>query len=322
MNYNGHLLKISWGVFSLALISLFLIARHYQTGETFFIMLNSFNIVLIILYLLFRRKISEGAHNINRLYREILSESALQPIQTERQRSPAGIFLIVITICIGLYVSILSVIDINAYSLLIQEDGIIEYASSIFWFLAAALTASYFIKNKPQESRALLHFAPRFFLITFFIICGGEEISWGQRIFDLETPEALKAVNVQNEITLHNIGSISVFSNAFFAFAGVFFLLWPYINHKNHDLREFSLYCGLPLPNRYAVCIYALGLVIWLFIGIRFGTLGFHPFSFYADNYYTQMDDEMFEFLAAFAFFCFSTLDVQQKPVPRQALLE
>ncbi len=35
-------------------------------------------------------------------------------------------------------------------------------------------------------------------------MCFGEEISWGQRILEFDTPEALQSVNVQNEVNLHN----------------------------------------------------------------------------------------------------------------------
>lgn len=38
----------------------------------------------------------------------------------------------------------------------------------------------------------------------FFLIFCGEEISWGQRIFDWQTPAALTAINFQNETNLHN----------------------------------------------------------------------------------------------------------------------
>jgi hypothetical protein len=40
-------------------------------------------------------------------------------------------------------------------------------------------------------------------LATFFI--AGEEISWGQRIFGWQTPEPLKQINAQQEISVHNI---------------------------------------------------------------------------------------------------------------------
>lgn len=48
---------------------------------------------------------------------------------------------------------------------------------------------------------------------TFFV--AGEEIAWGQHIFGWSTPEALEAVNVQQETTLHNISS----AHAIFVYA-------------------------------------------------------------------------------------------------------
>ena len=39
------------------------------------------------------------------------------------------------------------------------------------------------------------------------MFAAGEEISWGQRIFDFETPDFLMHLNVQNEFNVHNIYS-------------------------------------------------------------------------------------------------------------------
>lgn len=50
---------------------------------------------------------------------------------------------------------------------------------------------------------------------TFFI--AGEEIAWGQQIFGWSTPEALEAVNVQQETTLHNIST----AHAIFVYAAM-----------------------------------------------------------------------------------------------------
>ncbi len=41
-----------------------------------------------------------------------------------------------------------------------------------------------------------------------FLVVGGEEISWGQRIIGMQTPDALKELNVQKETNLHNIDGI------------------------------------------------------------------------------------------------------------------
>ena len=68
-----------------------------------------------------------------------------------------------------------------------------------------------------------------------------------------------------------------------------------------------------PLPNKFAIYIYLGSLIVWMFVGLRFGTLGFHPFSFFTEQYYTQMDDEIFEFFAAYSFLCFSILNSKTK---------
>jgi hypothetical protein len=52
-------------------------------------------------------------------------------------------------------------------------------------------------------------------------------------------------------------------------------------------------------------------LGVWVFLGVRFGTLGFHPFSLW--DHYTQMDDEMFEFGAAYAFVSLSVCDLTRR---------
>ena len=152
------------------------------------------------------------------------------------------------------------------------------------------------------------HLLPYIILIIFFIVCAGEEITWGQRIFGIKSPEILKAINVQNETTLHNIGSISIFSNAFFLLTLIFFLFIPFLKWKFFKLENFLNFYSFPTPNRFVVYVFLVSLFIWLFIGIRFGTLGFHPFSFYAQKYYTQMDDEIFELFAAYSFFAFSIM--------------
>ena len=40
-----------------------------------------------------------------------------------------------------------------------------------------------------------------------FIFCG-EEISWGQRIFNYGTPDTIEQVNVQREFNLHNLQGV------------------------------------------------------------------------------------------------------------------
>lgn len=310
MNLTDKNFRILWAILSIALLGLYIASRSIQTGTTFFLLLNGINVVAIVAASMFRNQIATAIKSLTETYHSLQHKLANKKIAVDYlHESRVGLFLVVVSALVGLYAIVLSLFDIQAYRLLIQEDGIIEYGSSLFWLLAALALLASVIRAKTGGKVYNVWILPHVLLILFFIVCGGEEISWGQRIFSLDTPDFLKAVNVQNEITLHNIGSISVFSNAFFLLTLIFFLCIPYIRAKNTDLRKLTDFYAFPTPNKYAVIVYTISLGIWLFIGIRFGTLGFHPFSFYAENYYTQMDDEMFEFLAAYSFFCFSVLD-------------
>jgi len=299
-----------WAILSLILFGLYIASLSMQTGTTFFLLLNGLNAASIITVLLFKKQITTSLKSLKETYQSIQHKSYSNRIITSySNESTVGLLLVSIAIFIGLYIITLSIWDTQGYRILIMEDGIVENSSSFFWLLAALTLLFSVIRAKLNGKIYNLWLLPNILLIAFFIVCGGEEISWGQRIFHLSTPDFLKAVNVQNELTLHNIGSISVFSNAFFLLTLVYFWGIPFARAKNKNFRKFTDFYALPIPNKYTVIVYSISIGIWLFIGTRFGTLGFHPFSFYAENYYTQMDDEIFEFLAAYSFFCFSVMN-------------
>ena len=85
-----------------------------------------------------------------------------------------------------------------AYIWATYEDLIGEW-SQTFFFLAAAILSV--LAARPRTRY-------RWFFILLAIACSYvvlEEISWGQRIFGFETPEFLKARNLQGEANLHNL---------------------------------------------------------------------------------------------------------------------
>jgi hypothetical protein len=123
-----------------------------------------------------------------------------------------------------------------------QEDGVLESLSAIFYFSAAGIFAFGF-KNKP----APLKFWCLFFAILLFMI-GGEEISWGQRIFGIATPASLDSVNVQNEFNIHNIDGIHQHVRMVgVAFVGLFCFLIPISNRFSQKMNQFYAQWGVPL---------------------------------------------------------------------------
>ncbi len=211
-------------------------------------------------------------------------------------------------IIVGFVLVLISLCDVEYYKYLINEDGIIEYASALFWFMGALVCICYLIYF-PQKSRVAI--TAYTLLLLFYVVCCGEEISWGQRIFHFQGPESIIKINKQQELNIHDIGHISIFSNLFFLLFLAFFYFYPYLYAKKEKFNDFVKRNQLPFVSVQAIKVASATLIIWFLIGIRFGTLGFHPFSIW--GYYNQMDDEIFECLAAFSYLSFSVIDFQIK---------
>ena len=95
--------------------------------------------------------------------------------------------------------------DNQLFRTLIQDDHLVEY-SQFFLLLLSSITCLFLQKYWWKKEKIL---AILFFLLAvacFFV--AGEEISWGQRIFNIATPEKLAEKNMQQELTVHNIGML------------------------------------------------------------------------------------------------------------------
>jgi hypothetical protein len=113
------------------------------------------------------------------------------------------------------------------YRMLLREDGVFETASACLWLISSGLcfylysigqTGCDLIVCKTRRNIFLLLLA----LVFFFGF--GEEISWGQRIFGVQTPEPLREINEQGELNIHNLAGFHVeqlFSLFWFSYAFV-----------------------------------------------------------------------------------------------------
>ena len=65
-----------------------------------------------------------------------------------------------------------------------------------------------------------------------FFIAFGEEISWGQRILGIETPESLEGINDQGETNLHNLstGKANQLFQVFWLVMGVLLIYADFVN--------------------------------------------------------------------------------------------
>jgi len=91
---------------------------------------------------------------------------------------------------------------------IVTEDGPYENLGALFFLVASVF---FFLSYKNSKSgNDFFFFSLRknvFYLLLglLFFFIAGEEISWGQRIFGIETPDAIESSNIQKEMNLHNL---------------------------------------------------------------------------------------------------------------------
>lgn len=96
----------------------------------------------------------------------------------------------------------------QAGAFFLSEDHYFENVGAIAFFLTSLIFFYGFWKIRSSNSNDRLFFVKKLVILGLaflFFFAGGEEISWGQRIFNVQTPEPLREVNNQGEITIHNI---------------------------------------------------------------------------------------------------------------------
>lgn len=149
---------------------------------------------------------------------------------------------------------------------MIREDGLLEWITALALLSGAALCG--------YRCWTLRHCRPKSFVfctaaaaaILFFGM--GEEISWGQRIFNIQTPEFFLAKNVQSETNLHNleIGGIRINKLIFgkvLAVVILTYLLLPVWYQRSRAARQFLNRLAVPVPRLHQIlAILAVVLVV------------------------------------------------------------
>ncbi len=114
-------------------------------------------------------------------------------------RATEGIVWVVLLLVLVAGVTVLGRAFPVTYTYVITEDYWVEYATFVAFVLAGIFFLWAAVVSPAHRTLGPVLFA----LAAFFV--GLEEVSWGQRILGLETPDVLAAHNFQGELTLHNI---------------------------------------------------------------------------------------------------------------------
>lgn len=150
----------------------------------------------------------------------------------------------------------------------VAEDGFLESITVLSLFLVMLICISRIFKLRQSRSLAFLGMTAFIALVGLF--GAGEEISWGQRIFNWQTPEYFLEHNKQEETGLHNLvieingERLSVNKIVFgtgLALAMIIYLFIMTPLYRNHRQRagpfsQFIDRMAIPMPRNYHVIGY------------------------------------------------------------------
>jgi protein-S-isoprenylcysteine O-methyltransferase Ste14 len=140
--------------------------------------------------------------------------------------------------------------------MLTVEDGPFEQFTAIA-FCIAGVMAVWACVRRGKQWRTL----PLALLAAFFFVAAGEEISWGQRIFNHETPAFMMQYNVQQETNIHNLFGYLA-DHAFIAGVMLYGAVLPFICARWPEFYRLTWRLGIPVGSvGVAICFLGASLL-------------------------------------------------------------
>ena len=158
---------------------------------------------------------------------------------------------------LGLY---LMQTDYVLYRAYVRENGFVEWLTVFLLMFSSALFFFRLIKLKKNKDKRFLMFLTFAALIFFF--AAAEEISWGQRIFGIESSDFFIKHNSQNETNIHNLVyqkikiNKLVFSLMLGSAIGLYLLVLPIVYKRNLKIKHFFDSIAVPIARNYQIIIF------------------------------------------------------------------
>lgn len=151
----------------------------------------------------------------------------------------------------------------NSY---VTEDGFIEWLTVLGLVMCAGATMYRIVTLWGQKKPLFIGVLA--FVTVVFIFGAGEEISWGQRILNVETSEFFEQHNAQGEMNLHNlrVNGVKINKLIFAKGLGILFLLYLAVltplYRRKESVRRFLDRLAFPVPQNYHIIAYVVALII------------------------------------------------------------
>jgi hypothetical protein len=134
-------------------------------------------------------------------------------IEDKKKRTPLMVLIIILPILIVVGMYFLGTRNYPLYKKIGSEDNLIEWLQFLAYVSSSVLTLLLSLRFKKVSKFMFVIFL---ILSLGFLFVAGEEISWGQRLFNIEGHELFRGEkslprlgnNVQSETNLHNFAAI------------------------------------------------------------------------------------------------------------------
>lgn len=150
------------------------------------------------------------------------------------------------------------------------EDGFVENGSAIFLLSSSLLLLYRFFKLFKQKEFFWKVGVLGFAVVFFF--GAGEEISWGQRIFSLESSQYFMENNAQGETNLHNmvVGETKInkliFSQLLTAVLIIYLIITPLLYRKFEWVKNLANKFAVPIVQWHHTISFLTGTLLLVFI--------------------------------------------------------
>ncbi len=151
-------------------------------------------------------------------------------------------------------------------SIIITEDGIVEWLTVVGLALTSLACLRRVFNLKGEKPKLFLFMTLLLGLVFFF--GAGEEISWGQRIFHIQSSEFFLQNNAQGETNLHNLVVDGKKVNKIVFGVGLQLVLLIYLfvlvplYKRRPGLRKFLDRFAVPIAKPYQVISYLAVLIL------------------------------------------------------------
>lgn len=144
----------------------------------------------------------------------------------------------------------------DVYKIYTDEDGIVEYLQVLCWVFSFTFSVKIAMHQFSADEKTIA--ALFAFLSVFILFVIGEEISWGQRILGWGTPEALQAINKQDETNVHNIYGVGYAFKWLHLLVGAYGTFMPIVVLRSKKLARYRTLTSLFVPHYTLIPFFSL----------------------------------------------------------------